>query len=347
MLYDKKKTPKNPILEGVYREFGFFFDEAKKTAGESKDGQSSLESKRRATPSRADWSRAGISFNYLKTLEVKHEDWTMNELCEEVIKPRTKDTSYVEYLIKAGNDQGGKEFVKVKADYFVSYCWRYKWISLISSIQRFQDEQNGVDFFVWLDAFVVNQHTSASVSQDAWIATFGESLRDIGNALIVLVGWSDLMYVTRAWCVFEVYSIVQSGVHYKILISKDEEDGLRQAMTRYAITTDFIQKYLSNINIERSQAARLEDKALIIATIARMKDGLIKVNDVVLNEMKQWLLRMGKTFIQNASDPNSKETRSYYYSLYSIHSGLRDLPECLKAAEDLLRVSRLSYGDIR
>lgn len=265
----------------------------------------------------------------------------MNEVCNEFIKPTSKDKSFVQYLL-----ENFPQFVKPKADIFISYCWGYNFTQLMEALSHIQaTEFNGKDMFVWLDSFLVNQHESKNVSQEQWIATFGDSLRTIGRASIVLLGWKDLLYSTRAWCIFEIYKMVTLQLKYTITLPAREREDLKQAMIAYGVTYEFVESFFSKINIAEARAAKMEDKDMILNLIKK-NTTLVEVNNVVLNRMKQWLVDMALSFIdEEKANENTKPVRAYYYSLYNVYSFLKQKQDALRVAERCLSISRTVYGE--
>ena len=97
----------------------------------------------------------GVSFSLLQMLSEEKDipaDWTMAQVCTEVIKPATlgyqrKGTenlpqghcSYAS-LIQQATDNEGRPLV-AKATQFLSYAWRYSWSVVFTALQEFERQQ--------------------------------------------------------------------------------------------------------------------------------------------------------------------------------------------------------------
>jgi hypothetical protein len=79
-----------------------------------------------------------------------------------------------------------QQLVKPLADSFVSYAWKYTFKDLITALMNGNGD---LDRFVWIDAFVVNQHVRNNVNQKQWLETFRGALKEIGHAELVLIPW--------------------------------------------------------------------------------------------------------------------------------------------------------------
>ena len=82
---------------------------------------------------------------------------------------------------------------------------------------------------VWNDVFVVDQNKPPADSEIVFTA-FKDVVAQIGHTVLVLAPWNDPIPMTRAWCLWEIYSTLVAGSEFEIVIAKAEVDGLRTAV---------------------------------------------------------------------------------------------------------------------
>jgi hypothetical protein len=89
--------------------------------------------------------------------------------------------------------------------------------------QRCRDEGLDEDSFgVWFDTFSVNQHSGIE-RFDHWANSFKLAIRKIGQAWIILIPYRAAVWMSRSWCLFEFWAIVDGCVTFKILLPAAEE----------------------------------------------------------------------------------------------------------------------------
>ena len=96
----------------------------------------------------------GIQLSHLLTefqLE-SFEGKTTAQVCEEFIKPLTKDQSYCDMLLKKGHTT-----VVSKAQVFISHSHGYLFLDVLSALE-WHFLYFVRDVFFWMDLFSINQH---------------------------------------------------------------------------------------------------------------------------------------------------------------------------------------------
>lgn len=299
-------------------------------------------------------------------------DWTVLRVCDEFVKRRTNSgqCSYAAHLqsseaavsesVPSSPEPGGtksppRRLVAPVADVFVSYCWAYRWGELCDALLASSDSENGLvnkASYVWIDVFCVNQHhKEAVVDNQTLIDTFGGALQKIGRAVIVLKDWERPIYTSRIWCVFEAWIIVMNKVDYRVLVPAADERNLREAMsTPQRIDLNFVETYFSSINIERAVATEERDRVAILEKVRSSSAAATReVNDVVLRFLKEWLVRVGKSCLEeiegNTSTGADEKRYRIWYSLGRIHRGLLDDEACLVADRESVKWGTKAFGE--
>ena len=154
-------------------------------------------------------SRLGISWQALQRFCSEHKDQlkglTTTQVRDWIIKPATAKTKGAFCDVYPNMFQ--------KANVFVSHAWRYNFLTdLVASIESWLKEQalnSAVEWFFWIDIFVVPQHADPPENQNSeeqasnfqmFSDGFQQALQDIGRAVFVLPPWNKPEWIFRIWC---------------------------------------------------------------------------------------------------------------------------------------------------
>jgi tetratricopeptide (TPR) repeat protein len=261
---------------------------------------------------------------------------TMTHFVQHVIKPNTKATneSYLEHLAREQPST-----IKPTADYFVSYVWAYPLRELIAALEyTLLTKQNKEDVFIWLDALCVNQHQvgkSTSTPEQLQI-TFGESLKAIGNVVMVLSNWKNPQYPKRIWCVFEAY-MTKKIPNTKVILamSEEEENSLVDAMIGNEIGQKFLDTYFGSVDVESAKAREPADEQAILQLIREYD--VADVNGVVLGNLKQWLVQGGDVALKSVGE-STKEAGNICVARGAVFRVLGEGNSALEWAEKALNI---------
>jgi len=229
----------------------------------------------------------GVDLVHLRNLILKYPEfysWNIGKLCNEFIKPMTKNKSYAEYLML---NRKTRRFVKPKADFFVSYAWSLTFGQMLNALE-------GLSGFAWIDVLALNQNSSTSLSADELRGVFGEALKKIGKVYMIATPWRKPVLVTRIWCVFEQYMASELGVDVELLLSKKEKEDIKRAMKiNGGLSHADLQDMFSRINVVKAEAREPADQAAILGLL---KGKETKVNDMTKARIKEWLVKVVREF---------------------------------------------------
>jgi hypothetical protein len=100
---------------------------------------------------------------------------------------------------------------------FVSHAWRTPFVDLVNALR---DKAQPGQYY-WLDIFVINQHGTDSLPDDFWTVTFMDMIKRIGTALLVLEPWDSPIALSRAWCLWEVFSAIKTGSEIHVILTEE------------------------------------------------------------------------------------------------------------------------------
>ena len=124
---------------------------------------------------------------------------------------------------------------------------------------------------LWFDMVVKCQHLvgdgGARVSTQELKEVFGESLREIGRAVCVLVPWDKPTYVRRIWCLFELHTILDLGLEYDISLPPQQRAALEQYIASGRPGDDRITQALSDVDVGLASAREEADRVAILGVV--------------------------------------------------------------------------------
>jgi tetratricopeptide (TPR) repeat protein len=262
---------------------------------------------------------------------------TMNELVEQMIKPKTKSKqeSLLQHIAKEQPSA-----IQSTADYFVSYVWSYPLQELISALEyTLLKKLNQQDVYIWLDGLCVNQHMKSTATPEQLQLTFGEALKAIGKVAMVLVDWQDPSYPRRTWCVFEAYMAKLHQVEVTLAMSPNEETSLvktiQEDMNYTIFNYENLTSYFGSVNVETAKAKQVQDQETILKLIHEF--GVAKVNGVVLDNLKQWIVHGGEVALSGV-EQNSKEATYICVARGALHRALGEHHDELKWLDQALKI---------
>ena len=162
----------------------------------------------------------GVSLALLKKLAEENNipaDWTMAQVCAEVVKPQTRfehqakhaevHCAYAALIGKAVDDKG--QPCVGRATQFLSYAWKYSWKVVFTALELFEQRQaeaGAEPSYFFIDQFCLDQHEMSSTAHDATdekytdiVAKLQKSIEAPGKVLMLLHPWNQPIVLSRAW----------------------------------------------------------------------------------------------------------------------------------------------------
>ena len=146
------------------------------------------------------------------SLHRDHPALTTEQLCATVIKPATAplQCAYMALLQEKASTPSSSPTADpliAPATCFISHAWKCSFGDIADSVQQYEQKHPGT--YYWFDLFMNNQHKATSNPFEWWCTTFKESIRSIGKVMLVMAPWDNPVPLTRAWCLFEMYTTMK------------------------------------------------------------------------------------------------------------------------------------------
>ena len=208
------------------------------------------------------------------------------QVCEEYLKPMTvtKGMSYCDILVEdiLSNNGNQSDVTVAPASVFISHAWGSNFLEVVDAFTNHLRTSGQPDAVIWFDLFSNNQHQTSIRPFEWWCNTFQSAIRDFGHTILVLTPWRDPIPLTRAWCLWEIYSSVVMQARLEIAIIASQQKDFVSALTE-----DFesINAMIARINIKNSRAFKEEDRIRILQAVEQSAGGFMAVNQMVFQQL--------------------------------------------------------------
>ena len=250
----------------------------------------------------------GVTVTFLRTFvhdnQAKLEGMTTTDVCNQMIKPQTEcwGISYLELLERRGDISSFGQ-----ATHFASHAWSYSFLSFVGTIFQ-KCEDDGLDEDAtrpWIDIFSVNQHLGIE-RFDHWAVSFKVAIRVIGKALLIFIPYRGAVWLERAWCLFELWAIVEGQVPFEIVLPAEE----KKSFTTFLVEGGKVEDVISEIDIRKARAYKPSD----LENINRIVDksmGHGRLNELLTAEMRKWFVSTAESALLMIPEENRTVSELY------------------------------------
>lgn len=184
------------------------------------------------------------------------------------------------------------------ATVFVSHAYENSFAHLVETVRTWEAQRRARGergpFYYYVDLLSVAQHVQGAKVPFAQLQhEFGSSVRAIGRVLLVL-DWPDRKPLTRAWCVFEIFTAMAVGACFRVVLPPAHEAVFRKQL---ATNSDAVFRMACTVNCASADAREKDDLANIRDLICRVSGGFKSVDSFVIAAMQSWLIESGLMMI--------------------------------------------------
>ena len=250
-----------------------------------------------------------------------------------IVKPQTLGSGecYALSVLKSHPD-----LVGIPTD-FVSHAWRYTFAELVDSIELEHNERirigdgddnlNGTNNdndnhnnsssyqlsqqrrFYWNDIFVENQNSTDNRPPDYFFTAFREAIATIGRTVLVLEPIRTPIPLTRAWCIWEIWSTIDSKSDLIVVMPPSEEATFERLIMEEFNT---IVETLSKVDSINSQAFVEDDRKNIHQIIdEQCLGGHGAVDRAICDSMRIWFTSACQRILKKLQIPVDNEDNKF------------------------------------
>ena len=136
-------------------------------------------------------------------------------VCKHIVIPTTRKhkITYCQHVKRLNHNDVGEATV------YICHAWSYLFVDVVDALRNhFQDAP---DTYIWFDLFCVNQHIFKAADHDHtwWGNILQPVIRNIGNTVMVLSPWFDIVPMKRTWCLYELYCTIVTNSRFEVAMS--------------------------------------------------------------------------------------------------------------------------------
>ena len=173
-----------------------------------------------------------------------------------------------------------------RANQFLSSVWTYPVSVAVGALRRWSEEEAKINPHfdtnysnIWWCFFCNNQfrllQDRQPQSTDSLAEVFGKRLSDVGRVLVMMDDFKNSKYVTRIWCVFEMFVACEREVPCTIIVAPRT-----LALCKNIKTVKQLMR-ACKVDVENAKASMPEDEKGIKKLIAERHGSFRRVNRVV------------------------------------------------------------------
>lgn len=197
-----------------------------------------------------------------------------------------------------GRDRAGM------SQYMLSYTWGYSAEDIVGALADHCRllGKDGKETYVWICCLCINQHrvkeaerAGQAVPFDEFCAEFGNRVKGIGHVLALMTPWHSPTYVTRVWCIFELFTAANEGhsCQLTVLMPPGQTKLLCGALVSGALSSR-LWAALEEVRVQNAQASVHADRENIMRAIEAGM-GCERINYVVRQRLLQWFAEASAT----------------------------------------------------
>jgi hypothetical protein len=210
-------------------------------------------------------------------------------------------------------DTLGRDDTRFQQNALLRYGWGYSIGSIIVSLAEFC-KTSSLDpkrTYVWICCLCNNQHRiveSVDVPFTEFHAVFHKRVTGVGNILALMEPWHSPLYLTRAWCVFEMFTAVENSCNVTILMPPNQQQNMIEDIIGDSGRLERLYEVLGKTDIEEADSSVPQDKTRIL-DLVKKELGCKRLNRRVNQFLRQWVHSEIRTQIlarhENAKSLNS------------------------------------------
>jgi hypothetical protein len=220
------------------------------------------------------------------------------EVCETLIRPPTEPAKCSAWQALRLSSSPEVPSLIGTSTCFVSHAWQYNFLDLVSIIRTFAYQVgDALAARYFLDIFCMNQHDLAELDSAAMgkmmnvdlhailLENLTKAITSPGRLLLALHPFLKPLPLTRAWCLYEVYTAYTAGCETFMSFSVQAED---QFFADLQSNETMLDENISATKVQGAEASNEDDLRMILRKIEQSV-GVDEFNALIREKMKQSL----------------------------------------------------------
>ena len=252
------------------------------------------------------------------------------EVCEEIIRPATKQNkcSYTQLLKETEKNENVS-----LANVFVSHVWQCNFLVLLETLFEWcvQNKIECKTCFLWIDAFVFNQHIEIK-DYKYWTVATKKVLQAAGKAVIVLPTWNRPLWAYRIWCLFEFWAMFVTNVSVDVLLHSKESASLLE----YLMNGGKYEEIFGKVDVRAAMASKKRDEKGLKEQILASSSA-DNLNEAVTNRLRKWLLQVAEEALNHIEPETDRNGSGLHYDVAVMYESQGQFEKAAEMLELSLR----------
>ena len=198
------------------------------------------------------------------------------------------------------------------ANIMLSYAWGYTIGDIVDTLQVYCKDsgKDPEDLYVWICCLCVNQHRvieqkrqGKNVSFDEFRSVFNMRVTKIGHIVAMMAPWQEPFYLTRIWCIFEIFTAKKNGSTISITMPPAEKERFMEGLTSEDGNNqlDVLFSALAKVEVTNAEAWAEEDRTKILK-IVEEEVGYAEFNLAVSGLLREWAIGVVIAAVEEGRD---------------------------------------------
>lgn len=253
------------------------------------------------TTPRKDETIFGIKLSYLFLFVKENGDRSFFEdkstawVCDNIIIKKYKDSDGLSVCQQLRHSKPDVVGTNEQIKWFISHAWNYKFLDVVDALSyTFRRLDESEDVIVWFDLFSLHQSGKRETIPYEFLSSqFLKNVAVIKNVMMVADNWQFPFTLTRAWCVFELYSCHTCKGRFELAMTESVTADFKEAVdsAKYATTlakAGNLRKTFGELKTEKCDA--LVDKDTIQKAISEnVEGGFNGLDRIVIDSLLKYI----------------------------------------------------------
>ena len=187
-----------------------------------------------------------------------------------------------------------------RATIMLSYAWAYTIGDIVNTLRVYcrDNGKDPEDVYVWICCLCVNQHRvielkkeGKDISFDGFRAVFNKRVNEIGHIVAMMAPWQEPFYLTRIWCIFEMFTAQKNDCKITITMPSAEKARFIMGLTSEDGNNqlDALFSTLAKTDVTKAKAS-VESDLTDILKIVNKGVGYAEFNKAVSGLLREWAI---------------------------------------------------------
>ncbi|CAB9520678.1 Kinesin light chain [Seminavis robusta] len=243
------------------------------------------------------------------------------------------------------------------ATHMLSYSWNSCIGDIVDTLSDFC-RMHSLDpkrTYIWICCLCVNQHRVVEtamlqksgmipMAQADFFTIFGERVKRIGHVLCMMAPWKTPVYLTRVWCIFEVFTALTNGCKVDIVMPPNEKESLEQDVIKRGGGINALFETLGSTKVQEAKASVERDRRAILDKV-KSGAGYQELNKQVNNLLREWMLGVLIRLVETRENTNDESQVEFCNTIGAIFRENGEHDTATELFFTALSTCKANFGD--